>query len=404
MAQEVCPACGGYRGSDYHSCYRCNGTGYIDVADSGSSSSSGISDDVYRDRSSGSSSSSSYSSSGSRRDSAAEAEAKATMEAIASTQARNDRIITDLYEKGNWKAIAKINMYGNSDSDFSTKACLMQAIAMAHLGDFDNAFEWTAASEKYNWGESEKESVRVLCLELFRIVQQAWEKKNKRAMTAADFNNFNISAYERYLDARYLSAIGYLLYNAKDYPLAVGFWQLAADKGDADAMNNVGFCYEKGQGVPQDKAKALEWYKRLEAVDSERGKKAIANLQNPSNQSEALITQGFTAYNAKDYAKAVELFRKAADMGNAKAMNNLGICYQNGQGVTKDINKAIEWFKKAAENGHLGAMDGLGCIYRDGEGVKQNFAEAEKWLKKAIAGGRKEAEPELAKLKQMRGK
>ena len=295
-------------------------------------------DEIYRDRSSDSSSSSSYtpSSSGSRRDSAAEI--KASTEMIASAQARNDRIITDLYEKGNWKAIAKIDT--RDSFDFSTKAFLMQAIAKAHLGNFDGAFARSTASEWHNWESTEKESLRVLGLELFRLAQQAWEKKNKRAMTAADVPNFN-----RYnLDAKELSNLGYLLYNANDYAFAVGFWKLAADKGDATAMKNVGVCYENGQGVPQDNAKALEWYKRLEAVDSERGKKAIANLQNPINQANA-------AYRAGDYAKAVELYRKAADMGNASAMHGLGTCYATGNGVTKDFAKAIEWYKKAIANG-----------------------------------------------------
>ena len=40
MAMEVCPAYGGVRSSDYHSCYRCNGAGYIEVGGGSSSSSS----------------------------------------------------------------------------------------------------------------------------------------------------------------------------------------------------------------------------------------------------------------------------------------------------------------------------------------------------------------------------
>jgi TPR repeat protein len=144
---------------------------------------------------------------------------------------------------------------------------------------------------------------------------------------------------------------GLAAYNAKDYAKAFELWKKAADAGNADAMNNVGFCYENGQGVPQDKAKALEWYKRLEAVDSERGKKAIANLQKPSNQSSALVDQGLASFNAKDYAKAVELWKKAADMGNEVATRNLGECYRCGFGVAVDNNKAKEFLKKAASMG-----------------------------------------------------
>ena len=196
---------------------------------------------------------------------------------------------------------------------------------------------------------------------------------------------------------------GLAAYNAKDYAKAFELWKKAADMGNADAMNNVGVCDENGQGVPQDKAKALEWYKRLEAVDSERGKKAIASLQNPSNQSSDLLNQGIAARKAGDNSKAVELYRKAADMGNADAMCNLGFMYEKGHGVPQDYKKAGEFYRMAIEKGNATAMSNLGEFYRDGFGVKQDFTEAEKLFNKAIAAGFKGAEAELAKLKQMRG-
>ena len=47
-----------------------------------------------------------------------------------------------------------------------------------------------------------------------------------------------------------------------------------------------------------------------------------------------------------------ELFRllsQAANQGDAVAQNNLGYCYEKGEGVEKNLSKAIEWYKKAAE-------------------------------------------------------
>jgi TPR repeat protein len=38
----------------------------------------------------------------------------------------------------------------------------------------------------------------------------------------------------------------------------------------------------------------------------------------------------------QDYAEAVKWFRKAAEQGNAMAQYNLGIAYANGQGVSRD--------------------------------------------------------------------
>ena len=54
---------------------------------------------------------------------------------------------------------------------------------------------------------------------------------------------------------------------------------------------------------------------------------------------------------AKDEAKAVEWYEKAAEKGDSSAMYNLGACYYNGRGVAVDIAKAREWFTKAAALG-----------------------------------------------------
>ncbi|KAG0077887.1 hypothetical protein BGZ93_003569, partial [Podila epicladia] len=42
-------------------------------------------------------------------------------------------------------------------------------------------------------------------------------------------------------------------------------WYQAADQGHADAQFNMGFLYEKGQGVTQDYTQAMEWH--LKAAD-----------------------------------------------------------------------------------------------------------------------------------------
>jgi len=41
----------------------------------------------------------------------------------------------------------------------------------------------------------------------------------------------------------------------------------------------------------------------------------------------------------KDYKKAYTLYKKACDQGNTLACNNLGIMYDNGQGVEKTTLK-----------------------------------------------------------------
>jgi TPR repeat protein len=52
-----------------------------------------------------------------------------------------------------------------------------------------------------------------------------------------------------------------------DYATALRLWRPLAEQDDADAQNNLGLMYRNGQGVPQDYAEAVKWY-RLAAEQS----------------------------------------------------------------------------------------------------------------------------------------
>src|SRR6185369_5144071 len=51
----------------------------------------------------------------------------------------------------------------------------------------------------------------------------------------------------------------------------------------------------------------------------------------------------------KDIEKAVELYKRAVDQGNAVAQYNLGYCYQHGIVVEKYAGKSFELYHQAAE-------------------------------------------------------
>ena len=61
----------------------------------------------------------------------------------------------------------------------------------------------------------------------------------------------------------------------------------------------------------------------------------------------------------KDYHKAIELYQKAVNQGNAAAQNNLGFMYERGYGVEIDYHKAVEWYQKSAEQGDEDAKKAL---------------------------------------------
>ena len=63
--------------------------------------------------------------------------------------------------------------------------------------------------------------------------------------------------------------------------------------------------------------------------------------------SKDLIKSGEEAYDKGDYQKAVELYQKACDSGEALGCYNLGVLYANGQGVKQDFTTAKQYFGKA---------------------------------------------------------
>ncbi len=160
-----------------------------------------------------------------------------------------------------------------------------------------------------------------------------------------------------------------------DYAKALEWWEKSAELGNATAMNNIGWLYQKGYGVEQDYAKALEWYEKSAELGNDWAMNNIGNLYYNGNG----VTQ--------DYAKALEWYEKSAELGNAVAMNSIGNLYYRGNGVTQDYAKAKEWWEKAAELGYANAMNNIGAMYYEGYGVEQDYAKAMEWYEKAAELG-----------------
>ena len=86
-------------------------------------------------------------------------------------------------------------------------------------------------------------------------------------------------------------------------------------------------------------------------------------------------------------AQDVEAVVQAAEQGDAKAQNDLGLMYLEGRGVTQDETEAANWFRKAAEQGYVDAQHKLGWMYEWGQGVLEDRAEAATWYRKAAEQG-----------------
>ena len=62
---------------------------------------------------------------------------------------------------------------------------------------------------------------------------------------------------------------------------------------------------------------------------------------------------------------------KAADQGHASGQLNLGVMYDNGEGVLKDDAEAVRWYRLAADQGDAAAQFNLGLMYANGRRCPQ---------------------------------
>ena len=89
----------------------------------------------------------------------------------------------------------------------------------------------------------------------------------------------------------------------------------------------------------------------------------------------------------EDFAEALQWYRKAADQGVAEGQDMVGYMIGEGIGVTQNNLEAVKWHRKAAEQGLGAAQLNLSVCYYNGAGVIQDFIYAHVWSNLAAALG-----------------
>jgi len=85
----------------------------------------------------------------------------------------------------------------------------------------------------------------------------------------------------------------------------------------------------------------------------------------------------------QDYAKALELYHRSAELGYAAAYIGIGLAYDNGNGVEVDMKKAVYYYELAAMGGSVNARHNLGYM----EGRAGNTERALKHYMIAVRDG-----------------
>ncbi len=92
------------------------------------------------------------------------------------------------------------------------------------------------------------------------------------------------------------------------------------------------------------------------------------------------------AYERKDMATAVRIWKVWASQGDPEAQTLLGAMYWSGEGVPRDHKEAARLYLLAANKGYARAQNDIGFMLAFGEGVPpRDDVEAYKWLTLAIA-------------------
>jgi hypothetical protein len=58
----------------------------------------------------------------------------------------------------------------------------------------------------------------------------------------------------------------------------MNWFRKSADRGHIDAAFAVGWLYENGLGVTEDKANAIEWYRQANALGNGNARQALERL------------------------------------------------------------------------------------------------------------------------------
>jgi TPR repeat protein len=203
-------------------------------------------------------------------------------------------------------------------------------------------------------------------------IKKAPSEKNKMAGDLAQ--KFGVEALNWYIKAANLNddssmvRLGQIYYTGqiikKDSEKAQEYWLKATELGNATAMYNLAYFYEKDTTIFKNRKwdKAIEFYKK--AINTPNTNKEI--------KSDAAFRLGnlYQYTKSKDFEKnsreAIVWYKVAAELNDSDAMVEIGYIYENGEQNTKPENtikankdEAIIWYKRAALLKNTDALSAL---------------------------------------------
>lgn len=217
----------------------------------------------------------------------------------------------------------------------------------------------------------------------------------------------------------------------QDYEKAFEWFLKSAKEGNKFAQYSLGNLYYYGNGTDKDLSQAFQWYMKSAEQGQPYASYSIAQMYNKGeyvskdeNQAHEYYKQaltGFLELESKDQAddnlyyklgsmfkkglgtdidmdKAIDYFKRSAEMNNTNAKRTLALEYISGKHLELDIEKGLEMLTECADSGDTLSCYKLGKIYFKGEIVYKDLNMAEKYLLKAAENKNEYALYSLGKL------
>ena len=182
----------------------------------------------------------------------------------------------------------------------------------------------------------------------------------------------------------------------QNMPAAVEWFRKSAAQNCSIAFYELGVCYENGEGVERNLDEAEAWYRKaLDAgikPDAQTALDRVGKLKAEENSPEArgiaLYKQALELFDRQDRdVECADLLHQSAETGYVWAQLFYGRFLCKGIGTALDPVEAVAWFRKAADQNCPAAFYELGVCYENGEGVERDLDKAAEWYGKAVEGG-----------------
>ena len=234
--------------------------------------------------------------------------------------------------------------------------------------DYEKAFEWfeRSAKQKNKFAQFSLANLYYYGSGIEKDLSQAFLWYQRASSQGQPYAAYSIAQMYRYGE-----------YVTKDNDTAQRYYKQALSgflKIESDDMANDDLFYKLGQmfklglGTDSDVTKAIEYFRRSAEMNNKNGL---------FEYGKALLIGEHIPQNTDS---AVKLLEKAVKLKNSNAKRFLALEYISGEHLEQDIEKGIALLTECADSGDVFACYRLGKIYLQGEIMPQNLDKAEKYL------------------------